>query len=975
MKSACCVFAFVTISSLGCSHAKGERTVSTTVQGLTSTDPAQIGQWSDGATPGGVIRLPLVPIHMVLLKTGKVLMWSRYPVGGDAPTPTDLTGSVALSDDAIDRLGEVYVWDPATSTSTLASLPPGTTNVFCTGHATLPNGTVLLTGGHTPGQADSGLPDLNAFAPSGASGTWTPLPKMAWPRWYPANILLPTGEMMVAAGEYGISQNCLAAVPEVIASDGTVAGTTIRPLSVFSCPKTGQGSCPNSCDADDPASPETPFSWYPYYPWMSVLSDGRVYNSGAQASTYFIDPSGSGSVLPGPARPSGLLRDYGTALMYAQDKVLVIGGGQGHVTGGGNDSQSHPGKVDLSVPNPSWQPTGQLAFGRKLLNGTILPDGTVLVTGGTTQGGATIGGDASRLYEESWKGSQQVGDGSATAVQIAVAPFHNGLLDVYMIGIDYRIWHTWQTSAPTPSVPGGTWNGHWVPITGTLGSTVYSTANHIAVTRLPNDDAALVFINRSTDPNVDLTILRTEIDPWGDQVLFSQVGTNSNKAKRVFVSSFPSGALTGGLDVAMVGLGNEIWHTWQDSSGVWQPRTAQAFTRVGTLLTCASSNDSTCQDQVTVSMRPDDGIEVTAIDQSQNLYHDLLSVSSDGDSVVDNGFRRIGSLSNRATRIGTAPFHDGRLEVFMVGLDGKVWHLWQVSGSSNANPAGTWNASDFATPGPVAQGVAASAAAPVRLADDHVDLFLTDASGSRVWHTNGDHDLLQPVWGGGSRGTQQVAATFAITSSPIVVTPALPVFDTRASGARSVILGLDSARNLFFNYQPDQAVFAAELYNPATNAWTQMAAEQSPRTYHSGAILLPDGRVLSAGGGAGGGRDNGLEIPRHRNGQIFSPPYLFAGPRPTIASIPSVIHVGTNFTISSPDASSIQRVTMLGLSSTTHSYNEGQHFSELSIVSANANSVTVAAPASAKLAPPTYYLVFALTNGVPSVGKIVQVAP
>src|SRR6185369_6440754 len=76
------------------------------------------------------------------------------------------------------------------------------------------------------------------------------------------------------------------------------------------------------------------------------------------------------------------------------------------------------------------------------------------------------------------------------------------------------------------------------------------------------------------------------------------------------------------------------------------------------------------------------------------------------------------------------------------------------------------------------------------------------------------------------------------------------------------------------------AVFAAEMWNPADGSWTVMASAQVKRVYHSSAVLLPDGRVMSAGGGRPhpiGGSDN-------YNVEFFSPPYLFKGARPRITS-------------------------------------------------------------------------------------------
>ena len=70
-------------------------------------------------------------------------------------------------------------------------------------------------------------------------------------------------------------------------------------------------------------------------------------------------------------------------------------------------------------------------------------------------------------------------------------------------------------------------------------------------------------------------------------------------------------------------------------------------------------------------------------------------------------------------------------------------------------------------------------------------------------------------------------------------------------------------------------MYAAELWDPATETWTTLASMATYRGYHSTAFVLPDGRVVSAGG-----EDVGA------NAEIFSPPYLFQGPRPTITAAP-----------------------------------------------------------------------------------------
>jgi galactose oxidase len=179
----------------------------------------------------------------------------------------------------------------------------------------------------------------------------------------------------------------------------------------------------------------------------------------------------------------------------------------------------------------------------------------------------------------------------------------------------------------------------------------------------------------------------------------------------------------------------------------------------------------------------------------------------------------------------------------------------------------------------------------------------------------------------------------------------------------------------FNDLDAGQPVHVAELWDPATEKWTLLAAEDVPRCYHATAVLLPDGTVLSADGGEYRPDDRNPNAPEdsHRDAQIFSPPYLFKGPQPVITTAPASVGYGAQFVVTTSQAAQIRKVTWLGLSSVTHSLDQNQRINRLQFTT-SATGLDVTAPASPNECPPGHYLLFIVDDaGVPSEAKIVQI--
>ena len=175
------------------------------------------------------------------------------------------------------------------------------------------------------------------------------------------------------------------------------------------------------------------------------------------------------------------------------------------------------------------------------------------------------------------------------------------------------------------------------------------------------------------------------------------------------------------------------------------------------------------------------------------------------------------------------------------------------------------------------------------------------------------------------------------------------------------------------NFSDNTSVLVPELWDPATESFTALPPMSVPRNYHSVALLLPNARVLSAGGGLCG---NGCAT-NHPNLQILTPHYLrnadgTAATRPVITQAPTVAGYGSALQVTADSA--ISAFALVRMTSTTHSVNNDQRRLALKFQTNANNSYTVAMPTNPGWAIPGNYMLFAMNaQGVPSVAKILNV--
>ena len=237
-----------------------------------------------------------------------------------------------------------------------------------------------------------------------------------------------------------------------------------------------------------------------------------------------------------------------------------------------------------------------------------------------------------------------------------------------------------------------------------------------------------------------------------------------------------------------------------------------------------------------------------------------------------------------------------------------------------------------------------------------------------------DSDSILVAGGGESSNSAVIVDTQAKntrTTSPMNIGRRQHNLTILADGSVLATGGNHSGAELVDIYS---GVLTPEVWKPWTGQWTTLNDMKVDRQYHSVALLLPDGRVLSAGGGYCGVCS---QLGYHeQNAEIFSPPYLFQNggqpaDRPSIAWTPPELNYGTRTAITLGDTKTISRAHLIKTGSVTHSENQDQRLVPLAI-DQSGNQLNITIPASRNHAPPGHYLLFVVADGVPSVGKMIK---
>lgn len=177
--------------------------------------------------------------------------------------------------------------------------------------------------------------------------------------------------------------------------------------------------------------------------------------------------------------------------------------------------------------------------------------------------------------------------------------------------------------------------------------------------------------------------------------------------------------------------------------------------------------------------------------------------------------------------------------------------------------------------------------------------------------------------------------------------------------------GVDSVTGNGAGWDTAHAVLEPEIFDPVSNTWSGLASTPAtvPRGYHSNALLLPDGRVWTAGSEQNDAFGAGSAEYRV---ELFEPDYIADTDRPAITGAPPSVGYGETFTIQYTTGAAhptISRVAVTRCGSATHGFDYDQRYVGLEFTTAGAGRLTVTAPPNGNIAVPGQYLLWILDDG------------
>ncbi|QDO40342.1 DUF1929 domain-containing protein [Streptomyces sp. RLB3-17] len=172
----------------------------------------------------------------------------------------------------------------------------------------------------------------------------------------------------------------------------------------------------------------------------------------------------------------------------------------------------------------------------------------------------------------------------------------------------------------------------------------------------------------------------------------------------------------------------------------------------------------------------------------------------------------------------------------------------------------------------------------------------------------------------------------------------------------------------------DSNILQARIYDTKSNTFDRVADPLVGRNYHSGSILLPDGRVMFFGSNSlYADKANTKPATFEQRIEIYTPPYLYRDSRPDLTGGPKTIARGGSATFTSQHASTIRTARLIRPSASTHVTDVDQRSIALDFKKTK-NGVTVTVPQNRNLVESGWYMLFVTDDqGTPSKAQWVKV--